>query len=123
MENLKVFLVDDEEEFASTLADRLRLRGFDVGVANDGETALRRIADNPPHVVLLDVKMPVVGGLEVLARIKSVLPEIPVIMLTGVGSTRDGIEGMQAGAFDFLMKPLQIETLIEKISEARKDVD
>ena len=123
MENPKVFLVDDEEEFASTLADRLRLRGFDVDVANDGETALRRVTDNPPHVVLLDVKMPVVGGLEVLARIKSIYPDIPVIMLTGVGSTRDGIEGMQAGAFDFLMKPLQIETLIEKISEALKDVD
>ena len=123
MENPKVFLVDDEEEFASTLADRLRLRGFDVDVANDGETALRRITEDPPHVVLLDVKMPVVGGLEVLARIKSIYPDIPVIMLTGVGSTRDGIEGMQAGAFDFLMKPLQIETLIEKISEARKDVD
>ena len=123
MENPKVFLVDDEEEFASALADRLRLRGFDVDVANDGETALRRVTDDPPHVVLLDVKMPVVGGLEVLTRIKSIHPRIPVIMLTGVGSTRDGIEGMQAGAFDFLMKPLQIETLIEKISEALEDVD
>ena len=123
MENPKVFLVDDEEEFASTLAERLRLRGFDVDIANDGITALQRIMDNPPHVVLLDVKMPVIGGLEVLARIKSVLPHIPVILLTGVGSTRDGIEGMQAGAFDFLMKPLQIETLIEKISEALEDVD
>ena len=123
MENPKVFLVDDEEEFTSTLAERLRLRGFDVDIANDGVTALQRIIDSPPHVVLLDVKMPVIGGLEVLARIKSVHPHIPVIMLTGVGSTRDGIEGMQAGASDFLMKPLQIETLIDKIGEALKNVD
>jgi DNA-binding response OmpR family regulator len=123
MENPKVFLVDDEEEFTSTLAERLRLRGFDVDIANDGVTALQHIIDNPPHVVLLDVKMPVIGGLEVLARIKSVHSHIPVILLTGVGSTRDGIEGMHAGAFDFLMKPLQIEMLIDKISEALKGID
>ncbi len=118
MEGLRVLLVDDEEEFASTLAERLSMRGLDVKTALDGETALEMVAADPPDVVLLDVLMPGMGGLEVLRRIRSRHPETQVILLTGHGSTRDGMEGMRQGAFDYLMKPLKIEELIAKLDEA-----
>jgi len=114
----KILLVDDEEDFVSTLAERLRLRGVEAEVAYNGEGALQHIAVNPPEAVVLDVMMPGMSGLEVLRRIKTDYPSIAVILLTGIGSTREGVEGMRLGAFDYLMKPLQIEALIEKISEA-----
>lgn len=120
MEEPKVLLVDDEEDFATTLAERLELRGFQVSTANDGEEALRLVHEDPPEVMVLDVKMPGLGGMEVLKQMRSDHPKIPVILLTGLGSTRDGIEGMQLGAFDYLMKPIQIEALIEKMREAAR---
>lgn len=117
-ESCSVLLVDDEEDFASTLAERLRLRGFQVETAYDGELALQAIENQPPELVLLDVMMPGIKGMEVLQRIKASHPETAVILLTGHGSTRDGIEGMKLGAFDYLMKPVRIEDLIEKMREA-----
>ena len=117
-EGWKVLLVDDEVEFVSTLAERLGLRGIEAEVALDGEEALGKIFVSPPHVVVLDVMMPGLTGLEVQRRIKQGYPEIQVILLTGIGSTSDGVQGMRLGAFDFLMKPLQIEQLIQKISDA-----
>ena len=116
--NLKVCLVDDEKEFVATLGERLELRGFKIQIATDGEDALQMIEDDPPQVVVLDVLMPGLGGLEVLKRIKSSKPEIAVILLTGQGSTKEGIEGMNLGAFDYLMKPLKIDDLIAKMQEA-----
>lgn len=121
MENLKVLLIDDEVEFVSTLAERLRLRGIETRTANDGDEALRQIAAEPPHVVVLDVLMPGIGGLKVLERIKADYPAIPVILLTGLGTAQDGAAGMKLGAFDYLMKPLQIEDLIQRIGQAVKD--
>jgi DNA-binding response OmpR family regulator len=120
MEGLKVLLVDDEVEFVSTLAERLSLRGIQTRTANDGEEAFRQIAADLPHVVVLDVMMPRMGGLEVLKRIKADCPTIPVILLTGVGTTRDGEEGIRLGAFDYLMKPLKLDELIKKIGKAVK---
>ena len=118
MEGWKVLLVDDEKEFVSTLAERLRLRGMQAEEAVSGEEALRLIAHSAPQVMVLDVMMPGMGGLEVLQRVKSTHPDIEVILLTGIGSAKEGVEGMRLGAFDFLMKPLQIEELIEKIKAA-----
>jgi DNA-binding NtrC family response regulator len=118
MEGWKVLLVDDEKEFVSTLAERLRLRGIQADETGSGEEALRLISEAAPQVVVLDVMMPGMGGLEVLKRVKSTHPEIEVILLTGIGSTKEAVEGMKLGAFDFLMKPLQIEELIEKIRAA-----
>jgi DNA-binding response OmpR family regulator len=118
MEDLKVLLVDDEVEFVSTLAERLRLRGIQTRIANDGEEAFRQIAVDPPQVVVLDVMMPGMGGLKVLERIKADYPAIPVILLTGIGTAQDGMTGMRLGASDYLMKPLQIEDLMERIEQA-----
>jgi DNA-binding response OmpR family regulator len=114
----KVLLVDDEEEFAAALAERLRLRGITVDTAYDGEAALQKVSSYNPEVVVLDVMMPGIGGLAVLQRIKAQQPATEVILLTGKGSTRDGIEGMRLGAYDYLVKPVQIDELISKMREA-----
>ena len=120
MQNLRILLVDDEEEFVTTLAERLELRGLQARAVTNGEDALQMIETDPPRVVILDVMMPGLGGLEVLKRIKTQNPQIHVILLTGRGSTKEGIEGMQLGAFDYLMKPINIEELIKKMQEAIK---
>ena len=118
MEKIKVLLVDDEEEFVTTLAERLQLRNIIPLVATDGNEALRIIDTERPPVVVMDVMMPVMGGLDVLQQIKSRYPKIQVILLTGRGSAQDGIKGMRLGAFDYLMKPVKIEGLIRKMNEA-----
>ena len=118
MAQWKVLLVDDEVEFATTLSERLTLRGIEAVTVHDGEAALQRIAADPPQIVVLDMMMPGLGGLEVLRLIKKNHPGIPVILLTGRGSTKEGIDGMDLGAYDFLMKPIKIEALVEKMKEA-----
>lgn len=118
MKTMKVLLVDDEKEFVTTLAERLELRGIQAQVATDGEAALNLIETDPPQIVILDVMMPGIGGLEVLKRIKAQGLQMPVILLTGRGSTKEGITGMQLGAVDYLMKPLDIDELIKKMNEA-----
>jgi two-component system, OmpR family, response regulator len=120
MENLKILLVDDEEEFVTTLAERLELRGLQARAALNGEIALQMIEADIPQIVILDVMMPGLGGLEVLKRIKAQHPQIAVILLTGRGSEKEGVKGMHLGAFDYLMKPLNIEELIKKMQEAIK---
>lgn len=118
----KILLVDDEEEFISTLAERLSLRGLKARVALDGEEALRLVEENPPHVMILDVLMPGMKGLDVLKLVKAKRPEVQVILLTGHGSTKDGMEGMRHGAFDYMMKPLSIDALLSKLGEAMEKV-
>lgn len=118
MDRWKVLLVDDEEEFVTTLAERLSLRGIRTRTALDGETGLRRMAEEEPHVLLLDVMMPGMRGLDVLRAARRDHPAVQVILLTGQGSAKDGIEGMKEGAFDYMMKPFDIDGLIAKIGEA-----
>jgi len=120
MAEYKVLLVDDEEEFVSALSERLMLRGIEVDTALNGEEALARLVEKEFEVVILDVMMPGLGGLEVLRQIKSTHPNTQVILLTGHGSTREGIEGMRLGAFDYLIKPVDIEEMLEKMKEAAK---
>ena len=120
LENLKALLVDDEAEFVTTLAERLQIRGIQARTATDGQQALAMIESEKPQVVVLDIMMPGISGLEVLDYIKKNYPKIEVILLTGRGSTKEGIEGMQLGAFDFLMKPVKIEELIPRMLEAFK---
>lgn len=114
----KVLLVDDEQQFVSTLAERLELRGIAARVAYNGDQALEAVEIDAPNIIVLDVIMPGMKGLEVLRHVKAKHPEVQVILLTGQGATRDGIEGMRLGAFDYMIKPLDIEALVEKMEEA-----
>lgn len=118
MATYKALLVDDEMDFVSTLAERLGLRDVDAAVATDGYEALEYIDRHKPPVVVLDVMMPGLNGLEVLAQIKNKHPGVQVILLTGRGLTKDGIEGMRRGAFDYMVKPVKIEELLEKMNQA-----
>jgi DNA-binding response OmpR family regulator len=118
MAGWKVLLVDDEQEFAATLAERLTLRGMTTTTANNGEQALRCLEEGRPHIVILDMKMPGMSGLEVLRLIKQKCPTIPVILLTGQDTTKDSMEGMDVGAFDYMVKPVKIEELLQKMREA-----
>lgn len=120
MDRIKILLVDDEREFVTTLAERLELRNMSVSIAMDGEAALGFVESDPPQVVVLDVMMPGLSGLEVLEKIKAMNPKIQVILLTGHGATKDGIRGMQLGALDYLIKPIDIDDLIKKLNEAVK---
>ncbi|MBZ4685099.1 MAG: response regulator receiver protein [Desulfomicrobiaceae bacterium] len=113
-----LLVVDDEEEFATTLAERLEIRGIATRVAHDGETAVHMVAEAAPQAVLLDILMPGMKGLDVLTRLRETHPQIPVILLTGQGTTRDGIEGMYRGAFAYLTKPVDLEELLRTLSEA-----
>jgi len=118
MAGWKVLLVDDEQEFAATLAERLTLRGFITVTASDGQQALRCMEQDRPQIVILDMKMPGMSGMEVLRLIKQKCPTIPVILLTGQDTTKDSMEGMDVGAFDYMVKPVKIEELLQKMREA-----
>ncbi len=118
MEQLRILLVDDEEDFVSTLAERLVLRGFQAEVVTSGMDALRHVGEEDFSVLILDVKMPGIDGLGVMAEVKRKRPDLPVILLTGHGSVADAETGMKEGAFDYLMKPIDIDELIEKIKNA-----
>ena len=118
MDALRVLIVDDEDELVSALAERLSLRGFQADGVTTGTEALTYLADKPCDVVLLDVKMPGIGGLEVIRRIKEEQPNLQVILLTGHSSAQDAEKGMQLGAFDYLMKPVKIEELVTVLRSA-----
>jgi len=116
--DIRVLIADDEVEFASTLQTRLNLRKFKTAMTNSGEATVAAVAAEPPDVLVLDLKMPDLDGLEVLARVKGPNPDMQVIILTGHGSFEAGKEGMELGAFDYLMKPVDLNLLIAKIEEA-----
>lgn len=122
MERFAILLVDDKEEFVSALSNRLLLHGMEVHTATKGEDALAMLQEKTADVVVLDVVMPGMGGLETLRRIKETYPHIQVILLTGHASTKEGIEGMRLGAFDYLMKPVDIEELIAKMRASIKAI-
>lgn len=117
-ENINLLLVDDENQFRQTVAKRLMKRGVNVIQASSGQECLESITKDPVDVVVLDVKMPVMDGIETLHRIKEKHPDTEVIMLTGQASTRDGVDGIKSGAFDYLSKPIELEHLISKIRQA-----
>ena len=115
---IKVLLVDDEVEFVTTLAERLRLRELQVDSVFDGTQALTYISKLEPDVIVLDLKMPGLHGIEVLREIKAKRPQIQVIILTGHGTDADEVEARKLGGFDFLRKPAEIDLLVRKIKEA-----
>lgn len=115
----KVLLVDDEEEFLKTLAERLSLRGLKVTTATSGKEALSSIEGKAFDLIVLDLAMPGMDGIESLKRIKEKQPDAEIIMLSGQGSIRTSIEAMKLGACDFLQKPVDINNLLEKVSAAK----
>ncbi|HZV46735.1 MAG TPA: response regulator [Thermodesulfovibrionales bacterium] len=116
--DIKVLIVDDEVALANTLAQRLQMRDLKVGTAYDGEQALAKLKIDKPDVIILDMRMPGMHGMEVLREIKKVSPDIQVIVLTGHGTDKDEEEAKRLGGFDFLKKPADIETLARKIKAA-----
>jgi DNA-binding NtrC family response regulator len=118
MSKLRVLIVDDEEELVSTLAERLELRGVETQICTDGECAIDIMQKNPPQVVVLDVMMPGIGGMKILEMMKDMNINIPVLMVTGYGLKNKGLESVELGAFDYLMKPMDIDELLTKMYEA-----
>lgn len=117
--NARVLLVDDEVEFIEGLSQRLEVRGLKVTIATGGEEAVR-IADRQEFdAIILDLAMPGMDGLETLRRIRANHPDAEIIMLTGHGSIKSGIQAIKLGAEDFLNKPVDIKLLLRKISEAK----
>jgi len=116
----KVLLVDDEEDFLKTLAERLESRGLKVATATSGENALTSVEGQEYDLIVLDLAMPGIDGLETLKRIKAKQPEAEIIMLSGQGSIKTSIEAMKLGAEDFIEKPVNISELLDKISEAKE---
>lgn len=118
MPNPRLLLVDDEERFRTTLGKRLTEREMEVTTVGSGEEALKEITQKLYDVVVLDVKMPGMDGIETLSEIKKTRPNIEVILLTGHASVDSAVDGMRLGAYDYLMKPCEIEQLLEKINGA-----
>jgi DNA-binding NtrC family response regulator len=116
----RVLLVDDEEKFLEVLSQRLGTRGIDAETSTSGEEALIKIKNKNFDAIVLDVMMPGIGGIETLKRIRAENPEVQIIMLTGRGSVDKAVEAMKEGAIDFLEKPADINTLLNKISEAKE---
>lgn len=115
---ISVLLVDDEEVFVQTLAKRLTLRRFNVYTATRRERVFETLTDNLIDIVLLDVKMPDLDGIEATREIKAAYPLLEVILLTGHASMEASLEGMKKGAFDYLLKPVNIDELVYKIEDA-----
>ena len=115
---MKVLVVDNETEFAATLAERLRLRKIEAESVFSGTDALAVVPRFQPDVVILDLQMPDMSGLDVLSQIKNIDATIEVILLTGHGSFEAGISGMELGAFDYIVKPIDLVLLLDKITEA-----
>ncbi len=118
MEGLKALLVDDELELASTMAERLGLRNIEADVVAGGDEAIEKVKNERYDVVVLDVVLWKARGFDVLKEMKSIRPELPVILLSGRASENDFEEGKQQGAFDYLVKPVHIEDLIDKMNQA-----
>lgn len=120
MNGFNVLLVDDELEFLDTLIKRMKKRGLQVAGVNRGEDALAWLDREPVDVVVLDVKMPGLDGIETLREIKKRRPLVEVIMLTGHANMEVAVQGMELGAFDYLMKPMDIDELIYKLQDANR---
>ena len=118
MKSFSVLLVDDEAELAYTLAERLVLRGIDAVAVTDSSDALKVVEEKKFDVVVLDVKMPGLGGIELMKVIQDRRPQAKIILQTGRGSLEESDRGLSEGAFDYLIKPVDINTLIDKMQKA-----
>ncbi len=120
MDAFNVLFVDDEVEFLDTLLKRMKKRNVNVSGVKSGEEAIKFVDQDPVDVVVLDVRMPGMDGIETLRLLKKRDPLIEVIMLTGHANVEVAVEGMELGAFDYLMKPMDIDELLYKLQDAYK---
>ena len=120
MENQRLLFVDDEEELVTTVVERLELRGIESVGVTSGNEALDLLRDGSFGVVIMDVKMPGIGGLEVLRTVTQRHPEVKVVLMTGHGSTEDREIGRRLGAVAYLQKPIDLEDLLVTIRRAVK---
>ena len=119
MQNPNILIVDDEGDFLETLMNRLRKRKIGTIGCASGEEAVRLAKEHKFDVVILDIKMPGgMDGIETLREIKRIRPESEVILLTGHASLETSVEGMKQGAYDYLLKPIRLEDLLEKLVQA-----
>ncbi|MBU2551211.1 MAG: response regulator [Proteobacteria bacterium] len=117
---IDILLVDDERDFVEMLSLRLEEEGHKVRPAYSGEEALKSLSEAEPDVVILDIKMPGMDGIEALKAIKARHPVVEIILLTGHGAVETAVEGLKSGAFDYLLKPANFEELIMKLKAARQ---
>jgi DNA-binding NtrC family response regulator len=119
----RILLVDDEKDFVEMLSMRLTESGEQVTVAYSGQECLEKLARTAVDVVILDIKMPGMDGIQTLREIKGMFPLVEVILLTGHGTTDTAVKGMKLGAFDYLLKPADFEDLSAKLEGAKKKKD
>ena len=112
---MRILVVDDEPAVRSALERALRLEGYDVALAEDGLDALRSVASSPPDLVVLDVLMPEIDGLEVSRRLRRAGDRTPILMLTARDGVSDRVAGLDAGADDYLVKPFELEELLARV--------
>jgi len=117
-DKIRVLMVDDEEQFRASTSKILTRKGYETTMAASGEEALRILREKPQDVIILDIKMPGMGGHEALAQIKEICPQVQVIMLTGHGTIDSARDSLFTGAFDYLTKPCDIDLLAAKINDA-----
>lgn len=115
----RILIVDDEQDFVTALAKRLRSHGWDADTAVSGQEALEKVSGSDFTAIVLDLKMPGLDGIETLKRLKEINSDLQVILLTGHGSIRDGVDAMKHGALDFLEKPADFDELLKKIDAAK----
>ncbi|MBU0728754.1 MAG: response regulator [Proteobacteria bacterium] len=123
MEDIKILLVDDEEDFIVSISELLDLRDLKSKTALNGKDALRYVGQNLPDIIVLDLKMSGLDGMEVLRRVKEHYPRIQVIILTGHGNDLEEGEARRLGAFDYLKKPVDIEMLVDRIRSAHREMN
>lgn len=119
MENDRILIVDDEPDFVDALAKRLKNHGMDVETASGGDEALKKAGSHDFTAIVLDLKMPGMDGIETLERLKEINADLQIILLTGHGSIREGVDAMKHGALDFLEKPADFDELLKKIEAAK----
>jgi DNA-binding response OmpR family regulator len=107
----RVLVVDDEPDAVELLQEFLTAKGYEVIAASDGEEALRKVKEDRPHLILLDIRMPKMNGIEVLKRVREIDREVGVIMVTAVNEEETGRQALQLGAFDYITKPLDLKYL------------
>ncbi len=120
-DRLRILLVDDEEDFLEATSKRLRRRGFEVRTAARCREAIPAVEERWPDVVVLDVMLPDVNGMECLRLVKRAAPRLPVVMLTAHASMQAGLQGIEQGASDYCLKPIELDELVEKIRIAVKE--